>query len=454
MRPDVGRAAVFKNFDTERARLQVAYLGSVESLFLALMDRGLTSEVAIQYVSRILHVNVPYVRRDVAIMVKAMGEDFLDFGAQCELNRYDPNMFVFTTRSSLSERSKLATPMHLVFALTEVCGRRCIYCYAAAKYSKAGVMSVNSPVPWEDLAHEAAELGVLAIHITGGEPFLYKGILPLLSSLISNGIATFISTKAHIDKVLSLQIADTGLQEIQVSLDSPVSEVTDFLTGVSGTHVESINSIKNLVAAGLRVKVNTVVTSYNIEYLTQLMTTLKDLGVTRITLSPYTFSVGRHSDDLFISDSQYEWVKGLADSSIVDLDLEAILRYENKIRESASALPIQYRQEQHLICSGGVYGLAIGPTGTVSICERMLDVPAGELGNVIESGGITPLWESSQVESQFVRPDQELFGATACASCAVFDHCDSTRGRCYVRIFGHQGSLYGPDPLCPVLASQ
>lgn len=161
MRPDLGRAVLFKDFvrDSESGSLATVYLGSIESLFLALADRGMSRAQAVEYVVRILHVPYAIVDRDVNTMVETLGTDYLAFDdhapGSSPTRRYDPRDYIFQTTPTLSTRTHLKTPAILIFSLTPVCGRKCIYCYAGANYTGASVLSVKSPVPWVELAQEA-----------------------------------------------------------------------------------------------------------------------------------------------------------------------------------------------------------------------------------------------------------------------------------------------------------
>jgi radical SAM protein with 4Fe4S-binding SPASM domain len=457
MKKDQNRAVLFKDFDQISASTSMAYIGTIEALFLALSSRGMAAHEATHYVTKILRLPKEMVTHAIEQMVAVLGPAYLSFtneaaGPPTPPGPYNPRDFIFTTQD-IEVRAHFETPVVLVFSLTRVCGRQCIYCYAGANYTRAKIMTVRSPVPWLSLAEEAGDLGVLQVHLTGGEPFLYADILPLVRILVRNGATPFLSTKAYLPPDVCRQLADTGLQEMQVSLDSPFPDLTDRLTGVPGTHDAIIDTIRNLHQVGIRTRVNAVVTSLNVRALPQLITLLGELGVSRLIFAPYTFSLGRHSDDLYISDDDYVFVQNLANTASADLDLgvDAFTRYEiSPPTTPATVKPSPYQWKTQLVCAGGMYGFAIGPTGDVAICERLLDVPGASLGNVVTHGGLREFWDSPDVR-RFVSPPREAFIGTACESCAIFESCETTLGRCYVRAYDSYGKLFAPDPLCPAV---
>lgn len=75
-----------------------------------------------------------------------------------------------------------------------VCNYDCVYCYAGHS-TKRGDLSVEQYV---DVVHQAAELGVRTLIMTGAggksEPGLFKGLLPIIEAAHANGINTAIFT--------------------------------------------------------------------------------------------------------------------------------------------------------------------------------------------------------------------------------------------------------------------
>ncbi len=107
-------------------------------------------------------------------------------------------------------------------SITDRCNLRCIYCMPAE-----GVRPIEHKeiLTYEEIirvVRVAAELGVRKIRITGGEPLARKNVTYLISSIRKiPGIEDMsLTTNGVLLKKYAKELADTGLDRVNISLDS------------------------------------------------------------------------------------------------------------------------------------------------------------------------------------------------------------------------------------------
>src|SRR5262249_22803601 len=133
------------------------------------------------------------------------------------------------------------------------CNLRCDYCCVrsspAASRRELGLARVQR------IAHEAAELGVKEIFVTGGEPFLLEDIAEILlacaavvpTTVLTNGML-FTGRRAE-----SLRTLPRDRVVLQVSLDSPMPDRHDQHRG-QGSWARARDGIRQARAKGFRVR--------------------------------------------------------------------------------------------------------------------------------------------------------------------------------------------------------
>lgn len=163
---------------------------------------------------------------------------------------------------------EIRAPLMASIEITTACNLRCAYCYAAEDVRKPCFM--DGPTAIDLLSTLHRDFQVLALSISGGEPFLHPDMTEILHEcVVVRGIPITVLTNATLltrERVRSalapiLRAVDSGL-EIQVSLDSPWPEVND---RVREHGVRVMEGIENLLDAGARVHLATVLTRTNID---------------------------------------------------------------------------------------------------------------------------------------------------------------------------------------------
>lgn len=113
----------------------------------------------------------------------------------------------------------------------------------------------------EQIARSFVSLGVNKLRITGGEPLLRKDLTDLIAKLSQlEGVDDIaMTTNAALLKKYAVGLKEAGLHRVTVSLDSLDPEIFAAMNGVGAKPAKVVEGIDAALAAGLKVKLNTVV---------------------------------------------------------------------------------------------------------------------------------------------------------------------------------------------------
>jgi radical SAM protein len=173
-----------------------------------------------------------------------------------------------------------ARPMLVFWETTRACALACRHCRASATLD---------PLPGE-LTHEEGLALVDQVAgfgrpspilvLTGGDCLLRPDLFEIVAHATSLGVPTALSpsvtpslTPASIGR-----IAASGVKAVSISLDGATSATHDGVRGVPGHFPKTVQAIRDLVAAGLTVQVNTTVMRGTVEELPDVAAILTDTG--------------------------------------------------------------------------------------------------------------------------------------------------------------------------------
>ena len=150
---------------------------------------------------------------------------------------------------------------YLRISVTDRCNLRCRYCMPAEGIRLLRHEDILSYDEIKEFTEAAVESGITRVRITGGEPLVRKGIVTLVTMLAGiSGIEDLSMTTNGIllDK-FALQLAEAGLQRVNISLDTMDRDKYSFIT--RGGKLEDV--LRGIDAAKkanlLPVKINCVI---------------------------------------------------------------------------------------------------------------------------------------------------------------------------------------------------
>ena len=112
--------------------------------------------------------------------------------------------------------SRISPPLAILAELTHRCPLRCPYCSNPVALVRSG--EELSTEEWVGLLRQASELGVLQVHLSGGEPTARKDLERIVAAARDFGIYTNLITSAVLlDQSRVQALAAAGLDHVQIS---------------------------------------------------------------------------------------------------------------------------------------------------------------------------------------------------------------------------------------------
>jgi pyrroloquinoline quinone biosynthesis protein E len=178
-------------------------------------------------------------------------------------------------------------PWVLIAELTHLCPLRCAYCsnpkQLVRREAELGTQA------WLRAFEQACALGVLQLHLTGGEPLLRPDLeelargaseLGLFTTLVTSGLGA--RRPAPIERLQPL--AQAGVRAVQVSFQDADGACGRAVAG-KDAHVEKLAFARAVVAAKLSLTVNVVLHRQNVHRVREVVELALELGADRLELA-------------------------------------------------------------------------------------------------------------------------------------------------------------------------
>ena len=188
------------------------------------------------------------------------------------------------TIERVSPAVRAGPPLGMLAELTHRCPLQCPYCSNPIQLLKAA--DELDTATWLSAFEQAADLGVLQVHLSGGEPTLRQDLEEIVRALASRGVYTnLITAGVTLTPVRIKQLADCGLDHVQLSLQALDPEVSDKI----GNYKQSLNkklSVARWVReAGLPLTINAPTHRHNIGQTPPLIELALELGADRLEIA-------------------------------------------------------------------------------------------------------------------------------------------------------------------------
>ncbi len=268
----------------------------------------------------------------------------------------------------------------MVSAMTDSCGKwqcnqKCIFCYAAGQeMSKTQELTTEQ---WKQAIDRLEKARVPMVTFTGGEPTQRADIAQLVG--YAKRMVTRLNTNGvNLTPELVQQLKEAGLDSLQVTLYSHDEAVHNALVG-SQHHADTVQGIRNAVAAGLDISINTPLCKKNADY-AKTLEFIHSLGVRFVTVSGLicTGMAGiNHEEYDLNSDELFEIVKtakAFCNAHEMEMDFTSPgLIAAEKLEDLEMNVPM---------CGACLSNMAIAPDGSVVPCQSWLGADAS-LGNIL-----------------------------------------------------------------------
>lgn len=149
-------------------------------------------------------------------------------------------------------------PLALLAEITHRCPMRCVYCSNPLELVAAS--GELAEAAWLKVLEEAADLGVLQVHFSGGEPLARRDVFRLVAHAARLGLYTnLITSGIRLDQTVAARLADAGLEHVQLSVQDTESDGVELIGGFAGAFDHKLRAARAIAAAGLALTLNAVV---------------------------------------------------------------------------------------------------------------------------------------------------------------------------------------------------
>jgi len=266
-------------------------------------------------------------------------------------------------------------PLRVDLALTFRCQNNCVHCYAGGPHETSEL----STEQWKEVINRLSQIGVFIVTFTGGEPTLREDLPELLFYAENKGMVAGLITNGRKlkDKAYVEALEKTGLDFVQVTLESHKPKIHDLMTATRGSWKETVAGIKNVVQTKIYVTTNTTLSKHNASDFLETIDLLKELGVAAFGCNSLIYSG-----------------KANAISEEFVLPLETLNELLPKIHDKANQLglkflwytPTQYCRLDPVklglgvkSCTAAMINMCIGPNGDAYPCQSYFE----SLGNIL-----------------------------------------------------------------------
>jgi pyrroloquinoline quinone biosynthesis protein E len=328
----------------------------------------------------------------------------------------------------------LPRPLGLLAELTHRCPLGCPYCSnPLALDSRHDELDTAT---WARVFKEAAALGVLQVHLSGGEPASRRDIVEITTSARDAGLYTnLITSGVGVTPKLLHALGDAGLDHVQVSIQDSDETSADRIAGYEGAYARKRALAAEVVALKIPLTVNIVIHRANVSRIEEQVALALEMGAARVEIAHVQY---------------YGW--GLRNRAAlmptraqVDAAVRAVdeLRKRHHGRIVIDAVVPDYHARFPKPCVGG-WGrrsLNVTPAGKVLPCHAAESIPGLEFWNVKEHS-LADIWMSSPAFNAFRGTD---FLPELCRTC---DRREVDFGGCRCQAFALTGDARETDPVC------
>lgn len=174
-------------------------------------------------------------------------------------------------------------PFALLAELTYACPLHCPYC--SNPLALDDYRDELTTQEWQRVFAEAADLGVLQLHLSGGEPMQRHDIVELVESANRLGLYTnLITSGLGFSERRAERLRDAGLDHVQVSIQADEQALSDAIAGTPS--YERKRAVARLVKElGWPLTLNVVLHRRNIDRIAAILDLAAEMGADRIELA-------------------------------------------------------------------------------------------------------------------------------------------------------------------------
>jgi pyrroloquinoline quinone biosynthesis protein E len=335
----------------------------------------------------------------------------------------------------MSANGKTANPMLLIAELSYKCPLHCPYCSNPLTIGDAKYTDELSTEDWCRVMHEAGELGVLQLALTGGEPLVRKDAEVLTRAAKEAGLySNLITAGTPFTRKRAEALREAGLDNVQISIQDSDPINSDRIAGTKSfsKKIEAAHLAREL---GFPLTINVVLHRQNLDRIEEIIQMAEDLDARRVELanSQYQGWAALNRETLMPTHEQLEHGE------------QVVLAARDRIGPKMEILWVlpDYYEDTPKPCMGGWAkdAFVIQPNGDMIPCQAAPSIPGLEFDNVRDKS-LAEIWFESDAFNTF-----RNFMPEVCKTCPL-DRFHTDFGGCRCQALALTGDARNVDPVC------
>ena len=328
----------------------------------------------------------------------------------------------------------VAPPLGLIAELTHRCPLSCPYCSNPLELERAA--AELDTATWLRVLDQAAEIGVLQVHLTGGEPLARRDCAELVTHAAARGLYTnLITSGVTLDDRAMAALMSAGIDHIQLSFQDVDPSENDRFGASPNAFAKKQAAAARIRQAGLPLTLNFVVHRANAGRVPQMIAMAESLGADRTEIAHVQYYgwglVNRAA--LLPTLDQLRAATDAVEAARVRLSGRMVIDY---------VVP-DYHAARPKACMGGWAQrfINIAPSGRAMPCHAAETLPGFTFPSVRDTS-LYDIWHNSDA---FLRFRGTAWMKEPCRSC---DRREIDWGGCRCQAFALLGDTHATDPAC------
>ncbi|MFN0194167.1 MAG: pyrroloquinoline quinone biosynthesis protein PqqE [Aestuariivirga sp.] len=325
-------------------------------------------------------------------------------------------------------------PIGLLAELTHRCPLQCAYCSNPVQLDRRQLEMQTAD--WQRVFSEANDLGVLQVHLSGGEPTARADLeqiighcakLELYTNLITSGVM--------LNEERLKAIADQGLDHVQLSLQDVDPLNADQIGGFKGGHAKKLALGAAVVKLGLPLTVNAVIHRHNIQNISEMVQLALDMGAKRVEIAHVQYYGWALKNRAHLMPTREQAVAA-------DAEVKALRHKHHGMIVIDSVIPDYFARVPKPCMGGwGARVINVTPSGRVLPCHAAETISGLEFWSVRDRT-LADIWSRSPAFNAYRGLD---WMEEPCISC---DKKTSCKGGCRCQALALAGRATAADPVC------
>jgi PqqA peptide cyclase len=335
---------------------------------------------------------------------------------------------------SASETTNPDPPLGLLAELTHRCPLACPYCSnPVALEDRAAELDTPS---WARVFREAAELGVLQVHLSGGEPASRRDVVDIAAAAHDAGLYTnLITSGIGLDAARLERLRTIGLDHVQISIQDANPESADRIADYAGAHARKLSLARTVVGIGLPLTINVVVHRANIARLAELVALAVELGAARVEIAHTQYYGWALRNRAALMPTRAQVAQAMAELGQIRE------KYRDQLIIDAVVPDYYARRPKPCMGGWGRRSLNVTPSGRVLPCHAAETIP-GLVFWSVRDHNLADIWDHSPAFRAFRGTD---WMREPCRSC---DRREIDFGGCRCQALAIAGDASATDPAC------